>query len=174
MRPKTVKMTIDKVGPVLKSIQQLPDNRVMVGIPSTEAERPPDPADGEVSKLNNAQIGYIMENGSPAANIPARPHLVPGVKESAPKWSTYLGAAAAASLDGNESAAAKNFDAAGLTAQSAVRNRITEGPFVELAPRTLAKRRKKGRTGEKPLIDTGEYRRAQSYVVVKGKRDAAS
>lgn len=171
---KTVKMTIDRVGPVLKSIQLLPNTRVMVGIPSTEAERSPDPADGEVSPLNNAQIGYIMENGSPSANIPARPHLVPGVKESAPKWSTYLGAAAKAALDGNDTTAGKNFHAAGLTAQNAVRAKITEGVPPELSPRTLAKRRAKGRTGEKPLVDTGEYRRAQSYVIVKGRRNASS
>jgi hypothetical protein len=53
--------------------------QVMVGIPSKTAERQPDPE--EPGPMNNATIGYIMENGSPAANIPERPHLKPGIRD---------------------------------------------------------------------------------------------
>ena len=68
-------------------------------------------------------------------------------------------------LKGDADAGDKALHSAGLIAQNAVRNKITEGPFVPLAPMTLAKRKARGRTGEKPLIDSGAYRNAQTYVI---------
>jgi hypothetical protein len=47
-----------------------------------------------------------------------------------------------------------------------VRAFITAGQgFAPLAAATLAARRRKGRTGTKPLIDTGQLRRAITYVL---------
>lgn len=163
-------MTVDQLGRVVKNIKQLADDRVLVGIPSTEAERNPDPADGAVSPYNNAQLGYLHENGSPVANIPARPFLIPGVEEAKPKYTRRLKAAAGAALDGDEQRVDRNLHAAGLETQAAVRGRITEGPFVPLAESTLARRRARGRTGEKPLIDTGQLRNSINYVVEKGRK----
>ena len=58
----------------------------------------------------------------------------------------------------------------GLQGADAVRAKITSGPFVPLAPKTLAKRRAKGRKGDKPLIDTGALQRAYTYAIrTKGK-----
>ncbi len=59
----------------------------------------------------------------------------------------------------------------GLMGQDAVRGKITSGPFVPLAPATLRARKAKGRTGEKPLIDTGQLRAAYTYVIrAKGSK----
>ena len=69
-----MKITIDKVGQVLKSIHTLETNRVLVGIPQEKNAR----NDGQ---MTNASIGYIQENGSSANNIPARPFLIPGVEK---------------------------------------------------------------------------------------------
>jgi hypothetical protein len=59
---------------------------------------------------------------------------------------------------------------AGLIAESSVRKKINEGPFEPLAPKTLQERKRRGRTGEKPLIDTGQLRNSVTYVIrPKGK-----
>lgn len=115
--------------------------------------------------MNNATIGYIMENGSPAANIPERPHLIPGVQEAREDIADQLEGGARAILEGRETDANRVLHRVGLVAQNAVRRKIDEGPFDPLSPVTLSKRRKRGRTGTKPLIDTAQYRNAITYVV---------
>ena len=51
---------------------------------------------------------------------------------------------------------------------SAVQAEITDGAFAPLAERTIKGRLRRGRTGTKPLIDTGQYRRAFQYTITKG------
>ena len=165
----TVEVTKDRVADVLRAIRVLTLKEVLIGIPAEGAERKPEP--GEPNPPSNAVIGYTMEFGDPERNIPARQHLLPGVESILPKAIERLRKAGEQALSGKPEEAEKALHVVGLMGQSAVRGRITSGPFVPLSPRTLARRKARGRLGEKPLIDTGAYRMAQTYVVaVRGKR----
>lgn len=157
----TVKITKDRLPDLLKAIRDLTSKEVLVGIPDTAAGR-----DGD-GPISNAEIGYLMETGSPSQNIPERPHLVPGVQVAREKIERRMKAGAEAALSGKSADIDATLTAVGITAENAVKAKITEGPFAALSPKTLAKRRAKGRTGEKPLIDTGQYRRTITHVVRK-------
>jgi hypothetical protein len=155
----TVKITKDRVPDLLKAIRELTSKEVLVGIPDTSAGR------NDEDAISNAEIGYLMETGSPSQNIPERPHLVPGVQAAREKIEKRMKSGAEAALSGKSSDVDATLTAVGITAENAVKAKITDGPFVALSPKTLAKRRAKGRTGEKPLIDTGQYRRAITHVI---------
>lgn len=161
MRGVTVK--VDLTDKLLKSLAALTKDRCLVGVPASNADRDPEP--GESPDVNNAMIGYIMETGSPAKNIPARPFLVPGVENAKDEVAKRYAAGAKAMLNGKTDTLEPTHNAVGLIAVASVQEKITDGPFVPLAPRTLAARRARGRTGEMPLIDTDQLRRAQNYVI---------
>lgn len=162
-----LKMTKDRLGDVLASMRGLAEGAVLVGIPAEDAFRKPEP--GEPKDVNNAMLGYVHELGSPAKNIPARPFLIPGVRNAQEKIADLferdikrqLGPGGGRDMD-------QTLHAVGLVAQSAVRAKITDGPFVPLKPQTLSKRRAKGRTGTSPLIDTGQLKNSINYVVKDG------
>ena len=155
----------DTLKSALAQVADLTTHKVMVGIPDAKAERTAEP--DEKRPASNALIGYVMENGLPERNIPARPHLVPGVKDAQERTTKYLEQAARAALDGNADKMMQALNAAGLAAQASVRAKITDGPFVALAEATLAERKRAGFKGTKPLIRSGQYRNAISYVVRK-------
>lgn len=156
----TVKITKDRVPAMLKAIKDLTALEVLIGIPDANAGR-------DEGAISNAEIGYLMETGSPAQNIPERPFLVPGVESVRDKVAKRMRAGAESALDGRQADVDSTLTSVGITAENAVKAKITDGPFVPLSPRTLAKRRARGRTGEKPLIDTGQLRRAVTHVVRK-------
>jgi hypothetical protein len=157
----TVKVTKDGVPALLKAIKDLTSKEVLVGIPDVAAGR------NDADAISNAEIGNLMETGSPAQNIPPRPHLVPGVEGARDKIEKRLKAGAEAALSGKASDADATLTAVGILGENAVKAKITDGPFVPLSPKTIAKRKAKGRTGTKPLIDTSQYRRAITHVVRK-------
>lgn len=156
-------VTKDRLADVLKSIHGLVAKEVLIGIPESEDARNQREADG--SPLGNAAIGYIQETGSPANNLPARPFLVPGVEAALPAATAKLKAGAAKALDGQSDAGDKAMHAAGLIAQNSVRATINAGVSPPLASSTLAGRRRRGRTGTVPLIDTGQLRNSTTYVI---------
>jgi hypothetical protein len=159
----SVKVTRDNVPAVLKSIQDMVGTQLLIGVPAADPERRGDEA------INNASIGYIQETGSPANNLPARPFLVPGVAAVQGPALAMLKKGAKDALDGDPRAAGRALNAVGLMAQSSVRNTINAGVDPPLAPATLAARRRRGRTGTTPLIDTGQLRNAITYVL-RGKK----
>lgn len=158
-----VTVTKDRLADVLKSIHDLVKKEVLIGIPESEDARNQREADG--SPLGNAAIGYIQETGSPTNNLPARPFLVPGVEAALKPATAKLKAGAAKALDGQSDAGDKAMHAAGLIAQNAVRAKINSGVPPALAESTLANRRRRGRTGTTPLIDTGQLRNSITYVI---------
>jgi hypothetical protein len=161
--PKSLTIKVDKVEQILGNIEALTKQRVMVGIPQEKnAERD----DGTIT---NAEIGYINEFGEPEMNIPARPHLVPGIREAIPKIVPVMRKGAVAAMDGS-AAAADALTAVGLIGQVAVQKKITDGPFQALSERTIYNRQHRRiapRMGTKPLIDTGAYRQAITFVIRK-------
>jgi len=163
MAPRNLKVIVDRVGRTQKLIESLGGERVLVGIPAETAFREPEP--GEPSQPNNAMLGFIHQFGSPARNIPARPFLPEGVRDAQDQIARVLESSARATLSGQQTDATQALHKVGLIAQEAVKKRIKSGPFVPLHPKTLAARRRKGRTGEKPLIDTAQLLNSVTYVV---------
>lgn len=163
-----IKVTKDRLKQTLALIESLGNERVLVGIPASESYRRPEPGEPpSATPINNADLGYIHEMGSPAANIPARPFLVPGVQSARERLGGLYESAARAILAGRVATASEAHARAGLIASAAVKTKITEGPFTPLAPLTLANRKRRGRTGTRPLIDTGQLRNAITYVIRK-------
>ncbi|WP_248322030.1 hypothetical protein [Caballeronia sp. Sq4a] len=156
----TVKITRDKVASVIKAVSDLATKDVLVGIPDSAPER----KDGE--PISNAQIGYIQEHGAPAANIPARPFLVPGVRDAQDKIGERLGRGAKAALNGQDQAE-QTLNAAGLIGQNAARAKINSNIQPKLADSTIAARIARGVTRTNTLVDTGQLRNSITYVVRK-------
>lgn len=178
-------MIRDDVPKLLTDIAALVKREVLVGIPESKTDR-------GSNEPTNAMIGYVMETGSPANNVPARPHLVPGVTNSLPAVIPHLQAAADATLAGNKSKADQELHAAGLIASSSVKRYLDTASFVPLKPSTIRNRYRQRRTqtrnqsethylklisqgmspaaaqvatGIQPLLNTGEYRNSITYVV---------
>lgn len=180
----SIKITVDKLGEIMKSINDLVSKDVLVGIPDSKANR--NDVDGE--PINNAQLGYIHEFGSPINNIPARPFLHTGIEDAESEIAGQLKKAADSALDGKYAAMNAGFNKAGLVAQNSVKAKINSGDFAPLADSTLAGRARRGgsrgkaaadelasrREGNapsnaqiKPLIDTGQLRNSITYIVRK-------
>lgn len=159
----TVTVTKDATSALERAVRDLIKNQVLVGVPAEGANRKPEK--GEKSAPSNAQIGYWMEYGAPEANIPARPHLLPGIERAQGSITARLGKAGEAALSGKADEVDRGLNAVGIVAQNAVRAEVTDGAFAPLAKRTIQRRQAKGRTGTKPLIDTGQYRRSLTYVI---------
>jgi len=165
LRPFTgLRVTQDRVDAVLRAVHATQNTRVLVGIPAEEGPRQPEPGE-KGAPLNNAVIAYIMETGSPAANIPARPTLVPGVTKAMGRIARLYEGALRGLLRGEAIDLNATHHKVGLVAQASVRREFIAGEHAPLAPSTLAKRRGRGRTGTRPLIDTGQLRNAINYVL---------
>ncbi|MGU3523845.1 hypothetical protein ACLBW2_12170 [Enterobacteriaceae bacterium C23F] len=177
----------DNSQAILDALKSLTKKEVLVGIPAEDSDR-------EDVPFGNAGIGYVNEYGSPAQNIPPRPHLIPGVKSVEEQTVPQLKAAAQAALDGNVAGAERALNRAGTLAANGVRRYMTITGFTPLADSTVEARARRGRKGAKaelarrsadgklnainpdsgqlisnenvrPLIDTGQYRRAITHVV---------
>lgn len=175
------KIIRDELDGIVKATRDLANKEVLIGVPSTAAGR------DDTGEVNNAAIAYWMEFGVPEHNIPARPFLVPGVAAIRDRAVVRLRKAGESVLDGQPQKADAQFEAIGLEGASSVQNKIRSGPFVPLAPSTIAARRKSdlsqldelykhdqiasdqhaALTGVQPLIDTGKLLQSISYVVRK-------
>lgn len=178
-----VKVTKDRVAEAMAAIKAIASRRVLVGIPADKDPRKPDPTDMDViakafqgggrgmkpDPLGNAALGYLHEKGVPDANIPARPWLGPGMANAEPKIAARMRRAGAALLTD----AARPIDATltmvGLESVDTVREKLRDGPFAPLAPRTLADRRRHGFKGIKPLIRTGQLIQSVNFVLRDAK-----
>lgn len=120
---------VDNAQAILDALKSLTKKDVLVGIPAEDSDRDDVP-------FGNAGIGYINEYGSPAQNIPPRPHLVPGVKSVEDQTMPQLKAAAQAALDGNAARAERALNRAGTVAARGVKN-YTKLPILlrlQIAP----------------------------------------
>lgn len=154
------KFRVDRLDGVLASINELVKKQVLVGVPDSAPDRKEGP-------LSNAQIGYILEHGSPANNLPPRPHLLPGVQDARPKVEPELQAGVTAALDGDAQMVDTRLNRAGIVAASSVKAKINSNVQPALSERTLADRRRRGVTRENTLVDTAQYRNSITHVVRK-------
>lgn len=159
----TLKIAIDRVGDVLQGLQALERERVLVGVPADETERKPE--DGALPPIGNAALLYIHEHGAPEANIPARPTLSPGIRDVKDYVADQYRLAAEDAMAGHTDRVNRRLHAIGLKAQTAIKRRFVDGPFVPLSDATLANRKARGVTRTKPMIDTGQLRNSVNYVI---------
>jgi hypothetical protein len=168
---------VDKMAEIVEAMNSLVKKAVLVGIPADNNERNDD------APMDNATLGYLHETGSPAANIPARPFLLPGVANAQERFEPYLQKAADAALEGKPRRVDDHLASAGIIASQAAKTELTNGDHAPLAISTLRARARKGRKGAaqelasraagnapdnnnaRPLIDTGQMRNAITYVL---------
>lgn len=181
--PANVKIVVDNSDQVIKAMRQLAGRRVYVGIPATNADR-------ANQSVTNAELLYIHEHGAPEANIPARPSLRPGIKEAKARITAGLKKAGQLAMANKITAMDQQLNIVGQIGVDAVKRKISTGPFVPLAERTVQGRLRRTQRGRarlrsmrkkgvdlvawgisnlKPLIDTAAMRNAITYVVRKGK-----
>lgn len=161
-----VRITTDRVSAVLALVKRATRKTILIGIPYDHTARP-----GDVG-VSNAMIGHINEFGSPTQNIPARPHLVPGVLKVRARVTDVLKQGLIDEALGESEALEKSMHAAGLIAVSSVKTTIVDRLTPALSGYTIKLRLEKGRTGDKPLIDTGQYLNSFTYVIRTGAADA--
>lgn len=163
-----VSLVKDNYIGLVKGTKFLAEMRVLVGVPGEKTTRNPD-QDEAGSPITNAALAYIHDNGAPEANIPARPFMLPGLKKVQTEIAQRLRTAGVSALNGNQDQAERRLEGIGLVAVSSIRATINEGVPPPLAPATIAGRQARGRTGTKPLIDTGQLRNSITYVIRKAK-----
>lgn len=153
-----VKFSGQGLEAIFSAVEKLSQTDVLVGIPHGESRE-----DGD---MTNAQIGYLLETGSPAMNLPPRPHLARGVELVQDFVGMQLSKAADAALDGKQDRMYFYLGSAGMKATMSVKALINAGDFVGLSARTIAARKARGRKSEKPLVDTAQMRNAHTYVIM--------
>ena len=116
------------------------------------------------SDINNAELLFIQEHGSPINHIPARRVLGPAIEADGNKQKIEheLNASIKLQLVGDREGAEKKMMRAALAAQNAARAWFTDGRngWAPNAESTIAR---KG--SDRPLIDTGAMRAAIVGVV---------
>jgi|WetSurMetagenome_2_1015567.scaffolds.fasta_scaffold218219_3 phage gpG-like protein len=158
MAKNTASLIKNNLGKLNKSFTKLADLELLVGVPKEHDAR-------KEEGMNNATLAYIHDNGSPANNIPARPFMKPGIQAVRSKLNARMKLAAQHALAGTEGSGERDLHIAGLLVQSSIRNTINEGIQPALEDGTIAARKRRGRSGTKPLVDTGQLRNSITYVV---------
>lgn len=183
MKPSiTVKQLADNTAELRNAMNALTKQDVYIGIPAEKAGR-------DEGGITNAEIGYIHEHGGPAAGIPARPHLIPGIEAIVPEAVALLKGAAQKALEGNTPAVETALNKIGVLGQNSVRNAFVDNDWLPLKDETLdyqalqkdesgavltdkkgkpkreKSRRERGRVN--PLVDTSQLRRGYTYVIRK-------
>jgi phage gpG-like protein len=161
---------VDNLKAVLKALEGIALDNVLVGVPEDKSGR--EAKEGEpAGPINNAQLAMIHEYGSPAAHIPARPFLEPGIIHSHAEIVADLREGAKEVLDTlNPKAAGKSLNKAGMHASTQVKKEFTDNNWEPLKqPRGKKGRshRKGAAVVEKPLIDTGALRASISDEIKK-------
>lgn len=156
---KIVRNLIPKMRTALGEIVR---REVLAGVPIEDAQRKDE---NRGKEMNNATIAYIMDNGSPAANIPAHPFMDPGIQNAKKQIAEHLGHSAKRVFTGETAKAVSDLHKVGLTAQASIREVINSGPPPELSPSTIAARKRRGRISTKPLVDTAQLRNSINYAI---------
>lgn len=157
-----ISITVKKGPDVSAAFNDLLTRDVVVGIPSGSARTP---VQGSKTPVDNATLGYIHEFGSPEANIPERPFLIPGIEAVKDQIAAKLKDAIPKAIAGDRRAVQQALDSVGLIAQTAVRKRILSGPFQPLSEATLRARARR-------LTSAGKL--SKSATAVQAREELAS
>lgn len=178
----TVRQVADNADALRRAIAALTEQDVYIGVPEDKNAR-------KGGGPTNAEIAYWQENGIPSRNVPARPALLPGIRDIQGEAAELLKDAAKKALEGNEGAVNTALNKIGQLGQNAVRARFVNNNWKPLADSTLdyhplvksesgetlrdkkgnplrkKSRREKGRVN--PRINTNQNRKAYTYVIRK-------
>lgn len=148
-------------------VKQFKNDAVLVGIPADDKERNDD------STISNAALLAINNFGSPAKNIPARPVMSIGIKNSQDQIAAEFKKAAQTVLTKGQAALDIYYERAGIIASNSIKKVINDQEGIkEPSEATLKARKyitKSGFKGTKALLVTAQMRNAITYVVQKGK-----
>ena len=153
----------DNYNSKLAGLIWMKQNEVYVGIPQNKAER----KDDEKEPVTNAELLFIHTNGSPVNNIPPRPVIEPALKDDKDRLNSMMKVAAQYAMQGEEEKAIKQLKLTGMRGQNVSRAWFTspKNNWPPNSPAVEARKRKKGATNPRPLIDTGELRKSITYFV---------
>lgn len=126
------------------------------------AEMNPKVESGEMTYSKAYEL-YLQSHGSPLWHSSPRPIIEPAIEHSKEKVAKQLQKVASTALNGQDPAS--ELEKAGMLGQNIVRAWFTNpsNGWEPNSPRTI-----KMKGSEKPLIDTGEMRKAIIYVVSNG------
>lgn len=183
----TVDTIFDGVPELLKALDELRNNEVLVGIPEDKSSRKKEiirnsellyihthgirrksmrqemqeTMDGG-SPYSEAYQLYIQEHGSPLWASPPRPVLEPAIEHRKDWIAEQLSKAAEAALDGNVKGVQDGLHKAGQVAENAARDWFTD-PTNGWAPNSPETIKLKG--SDKPLINTDQMRKSITHVL---------
>ena len=176
-----------------KAFAALRTSEVLVGVPQEKTERNDSNAK---TPINNATIAYLMDNGSPANNVPARPFMRPGIEAAKRKIVAEFGLTAKDVLHDPKIDPTRNFNKIGLNSCILNSGHNQQGIPPELKPATIAARRRARGTksrrkselaymkaiaagmepevaqsaaGITPLVNTGQLRNSITYTIRRKK-----
>lgn len=117
-------------------------------------------------KKSNFASAHIIP--AHTVTLTPRPFLEPGIVKAKDDIAAQMKKAGKAALNGKPADIEKAMMSAGLIAQRSAQAIISDGEgLAPLAESTLASRRSRGRSGDKPLLDTGQLRNSIVYVIRK-------
>ena len=181
----------DRTSELNKILDELAKKQVLVGIPEG-SERPEEPG----HEIDNAQLLYIhshgirqkamrdemnpkvesgemsyskayqmwlQTHGSPLWHAPPRPVLEPAIEHNKEAIAKQLQKASRVALDGDNPEV--ELHRVGMLGQNFARDWFTN-PANDWPPNSPITEERKG--SDKPLIDTGELRKAITYVIREG------
>ena len=135
---------------------------VYVGVHKDDAERLPQ--NDEEETLNNAQIAAIHEFG---LGVPERSFLRSTIRAEQQRYKTLFAAEMRRELKRKHADPKRPLHVVGNVAASDVQQTIARGVQPGLSEATLEKRRERGFSGTKPLIETGQLKSSITYSVGK-------
>lgn len=160
MNNPSLKVTSDFTENFNLIMKRFKNDKVLVGIPETKTTR------RESEQINNATILAINNFGSPANNIPARPVMDIGIRNSQDEVAEQFKLAAQGALSEGESALNKYYNRAGIIASNSIKKAINSQQDIDPpSAATLAIRKLAGFKGTKALIVTGQMRNSITYVI---------
>ena len=163
---------MSRLKTLIDAFNKLPEYSIEIGIPDGQTERDKKKdkkATGKESSLNNAQILFIQENGSPLHHIPARPVLhmtIDWAIENELKPTIKRAVKAYMKSKFNQDELEKEFKKMGermmIHAQDIIY--LNDGRLEPNAPSTIAQKKD---IGNHPLFRTGQLARSITYQVTK-------
>lgn len=129
---------------------------------------------------DNHLLGFVHEKGSPIANIPPRPFLVPGVESVKDDIKDSMGKAMELALKDKEQECDAVLERTAIKTATAVKEYMTTADFEPLKPATIRNRHRSRLTQSmreeeinedisqiQPLINTGSLRNSIDGYFVK-------
>jgi hypothetical protein len=148
-----LEVKIDRMKEVLSALDSFSLESVYVGVPEETADKRAADESGKSAKINNAQLARIHEYGAPAASIPPRPFLEPGIMDAHDEIVADLQEGAEAALDTlNPKELNKALNKAGMHAVRKVKEKFTDNDWPPLSDLTIGGLNKR-KDGEFSLND---------------------